>query len=75
MFIDFERRDVEEGAEGRKCPSCFAFRGAGRAKVPFLKCNKIPFRLISFVSYQVDMIQKRSNKLCKPATYHWKGDV
>ena len=34
----------ERGAEWTKFLSCLSLEGAGRAKVPFLKCNSIPFR-------------------------------
>jgi len=33
----------EWGAEGSKCPSCLSLGGAGGAKRPFLKCNRILF--------------------------------
>ena len=32
-----------DAGEGNKCLSCLSFRGAGGAKVPFLKCNEILF--------------------------------
>ena len=52
------------GGEGNKRPSCLSFEGAGGADVPFLKCSRSLL--------DIDMIQRRANKLYKLVIYNWK---